>query len=361
MFAIDPDDRVYSVFKIGKIVDCLKAEGVPLKSALEGIHISEAELSSPLTKVSASQIVRSYRNALTYSENPNFAFDAGSKFHVATFGIYGLALLSGVDFRQTVAFAQQYYQLTAPLVDVTFEEQGASAAWSITVLPFTSLDTDVRDFIVELQFSALLCAHRDVMGPDFRLTQVQLNSQIPISGERLAEQFGCEVLYDQPKTMLIFPAEWLDKKPALGNSVTYAHVAEICDELLTELEQNSGFAGKVRQVLLGSLESPPDANSLARQFGLSPRSLRRRLQEENTSYRALIDDLRAQTAIRYMRDTRLTVEAISALLGFSDPGAFRYAFKRWTNTTPNAFRRSAVNPRWLERDLNNLTGKSLSD
>lgn len=344
MFAVDPDDNVYSVFKIGKIVDCLKAEGVPLQAALQGIRISEAELTSPMTKVSVNQILQSYKNALKFSQNPSFAFEVGSKFHVSTFGIYGLALLSGTDFRQTVAFSQKYYQLTAPLVDVTFEEQDALAIWCITVLPFTSLDDTLRDFIIELQFSALLCAHRDVMGADFCLTQVQLQARRPISGARLAEQFGCEILYEQPKNRLLFPVEWLDKKPALGNSVTYAHVAQICNDLLTELEQNTGVAGKVRQVLLGTLESPPGAETLARQLGLSPRSLRRRLQEENTSYRALIDDLRAQTAISYLRDTRLTVETIAALLGFSDPGAFRYAFKRWTKTTPNAFRRSGANP-----------------
>lgn len=344
MFAIDPDDKVYSVFKIGKIVDCLKAEGVPLQSALDGIRISEADLTSPLTKVSVNEIVQSYINALKLSKNPGFAFDVGSNFHLATFGIYGLALLSGIDFRQTIAFAQQYYQLTAPLVEVTFEEQATSAVWCISVLPFKRLDTALRDFIVELQFSALLCAHRDVMGPEFHLTQVQLNAKAPRSGARHAEQFGCEVLYEQPKNKLLFPAEWLDKKPALGNTVTYAHVSEICDGLLAELEQNTGVAGKVRQVLLANLESPPDAKALARQLGLSPRSLRRRLQEENTSYRELIDALRAQTAIRYMRETRLTVENIAALIGFSEPAAFRYAFKRWTKTTPNAFRRSGGSP-----------------
>lgn len=340
MFEIGPNEKVYSVFKIGKIVDCLKAEGVPLQSALEGVGISEAELTSPLTKVSTNQIVQSYRNALKSSRNPNFAFDAGSQFHVSSFGIYGLALLSGINFRQMTTFARQYYHLTAPLVDVTFEERNGSATWCITVLPFRPLDAALSDFIVELQFSALLCVHRDIMGPDFRLTQVQLNAQRPSGAARHSQRFGCDVLYEQTQNRLLFPAEWLDRKPALGNPVTYAHLTEICNQLLTELKQNTGVAGRARQVLLANLGSPPDTSALAGQLGLSTRTLRRRLQEENTSYRELIDDLRAQTAIRYMRDTRLTAENISFLLGYSDPAAFRYAFKRWTKTTPGAFRRS---------------------
>jgi AraC-like DNA-binding protein len=340
MFEIGPDEEIYSVFKIGKIVDCLMAEGVPLTAAMEGIHIAEAELTSPLTKVSANQIAQSYKNALKYSRSPSFAFDAGSEFHVSTFGIYGLALLSGIDFRQSIAFGLQYYQLAAPLLNATFEERDSSAAWCITVLPFRSLDTALRDFIVELQFSAVLRVHRDIMGPDFRLTQIHLNAQRPTQGAHHAEKFGCEVLYEQPQNRLLFPAEWLDRKPALGNPVTHAQAAIICEQLLTELKHNTGVAGRVRQVLLTNLESPPNVDTLAGQLGLSTRTLRRRLQEENTSYRELIDDLRAQTAIRYMRDTRLTVETIAFLLGFGDPAAFRHAFRRWTKTAPNEFRRS---------------------
>jgi AraC-like DNA-binding protein len=340
MFEIGPNEKVFPVVKIAKVVDALKEEGVSLQDALAGVHISEAELNSPVTKVSANQIVQSYRNALKSSQNPGFAFEVGSKFHVSTYGIYGLALLSSVSFRQTVDFAVQYHQLTAPLVAVGFEEQPSTAAWTMAVFPFLQFDAALHAFIIDLQIGAHLCLHRDIMGSAFRPAQVQLVSPRPSWAERQAEQFGCEVLYEQPANKLLFSVDWLDKTPSLGNLVTYAQVAEICDQLLNELKQNTGVAGKVRQILLSNLEQPPGLDALASRLGLSPRTLRRRLQEENTSYRELIDDLRAQIAIRYMRDTRLTVEHIAFMLGFSDAATFRYAFRRWTNTAPSEFRRA---------------------
>jgi AraC-like DNA-binding protein len=341
MFEIAPSEKVFPVVKIAKIVDALREEGVALEAALAGIRISEAELNSPVTKVSADQIVQSYRNALKCSQNPSFAFDVGSKFHVSTYGIYGLALLSSVSFRQTAAFAVLYQQLAAPLVAVGFEEQSPVAAWIMTVFPFVQLDAALHDFIIDLQIGAHLCLHRDVMGPAFRPTQIQLISARPSWAERQAEQFGCEVLYNQRENKMLFMADWLDRAPSLGNLVTYSQVAQICDQLLAELKQNTGVAGKVRQVLLANLECPPSVDDLASRIGMSTRTLRRRLQEENTSYRELIDDLRAQIAIRYVRDTQLTVEKIGFLVGFSDAAAFRYAFRRWTNTAPNEFRRAS--------------------
>jgi AraC-like DNA-binding protein len=71
---------------------------------------------------------------------------------------------------------------------------------------------------------------------------------------------------------------------------------------------------------------------------MSARTLRRKLREEDTSFRQLVDELRRDFALRYLRDTDLTVEEIAETLGFSDAANFRHAFRRWTNTAPYEFR-----------------------
>ena len=71
---------------------------------------------------------------------------------------------------------------------------------------------------------------------------------------------------------------------------------------------------------------------------MGERTLRRKLREEGTSFRELVDQLRMDMAIKYLRDTDLTVEAISESLGFSDAANFRQAFRRWTNAAPQAYR-----------------------
>jgi AraC-like DNA-binding protein len=341
MFAIGPNDKVFPAVKIAKIVDALAGEGVPSADALAGLGMSNAQLNAPATRVSANQIIQCYRNALNCSKNPDFAFEVGRSFHVTTYGIYGLALLSGVSFRQIIDFAVQYHQLTAPLMEVRFEEQPGAAVWIMTAFPFPQLDGPLHDFIVDLQIGAHLCLHRDVMGQEFYPTRIELITAKPRPSQRRAEQCGCEVLYGQPQNRMLFASDWLDRTPSLGNRVTHSQVAQICDQLLTEMNQSAGLAGKVRQLFLANMERPPGFEALASQLGLSARTLRRRLQEEGTSFRELIDDLRAQVAIKYVRDTNLTVESIAFLLGFSDAAAFRYAFRRWAQVPPNEFRRAS--------------------
>ena len=70
----------------------------------------------------------------------------------------------------------------------------------------------------------------------------------------------------------------------------------------------------------------------------TPRTLRRQLRLQNTSFRQLSDELRVHVALRYLRETKMTVEDIAFELGFSDPANFRHAFRRWTGKTPHEYR-----------------------
>jgi AraC-like DNA-binding protein len=99
---------------------------------------------------------------------------------------------------------------------------------------------------------------------------------------------------------------------------------------MEEFDLHSGFVGKVRQVLMTNLMRPTSFERVAQNLHISARTLRRKLREENTSFRRLIDELRRDIAIRYLRDTDLTVEDIAESLGFSDAANFQHAFRRWT-------------------------------
>lgn len=115
-------------------------------------------------------------------------------------------------------------------------------------------------------------------------------------------------------------------------------LVELCDELLEEFEYRLGVAGKIRQMVLIKLMRPARFDAVAVELKMSPRTLRRKLREESTSYRKLIDELRRNMALKYLRDRNLTVEQISSLVGFSEAANFRHAFRRWTKTAPARFR-----------------------
>jgi AraC-like DNA-binding protein len=72
---------------------------------------------------------------------------------------------------------------------------------------------------------------------------------------------------------------------------------------------------------------------------MSLRTLHRRLAEERTSYRAIVDDVRAELACEYLSEADVPLSEVAARLGFSHVNAFRRAFRRWTSQRPTDLRR----------------------
>ena len=79
---------------------------------------------------------------------------------------------------------------------------------------------------------------------------------------------------------------------------------------------------------------------VAAHLGVPVRTLRRKLRDEETSFRDLFDQLRAEVAIKYLRDTQMTIDDIAHALGFSETSNFRHAFRRWNHASPQEVRHS---------------------
>lgn len=333
-----PNDKVYPPQKLALLLDQLAAEGVSPQEALAGVGVSEEAVGWPDTRLSLNQMIASHQNALRLSRDPNFAYRLGLRFHAPAHGMYGFALLSSTDYRQTIDFAMRYRQLAVPLVHVDFSETSTSGVWTMTPLAHAAMTPRLCRYLLELQIGTHLALHRDVMNAGFNAQQIRLTLDPSEDPARYVELFGCPVLFGQPQNQMLFDVAWLNQRPELGNETTFGAVQKICDVLIGDLRLRIGFAGRVRQYLLANLMKSVRVGNVARHFEMSVRTLRRKLLEEDTTYRQLLDDLRRDLAIRYLRDTVMTVDDIGAALGFSEPTNFRQAFRRWTKATPSDFR-----------------------
>jgi AraC-like DNA-binding protein len=332
-------DRAYLPTKLAAIVDALVADGVELEEALAGIGVSGNELHSPDLFVSVDQVMAACRNAVRLSRDPWLAFRIGSSMHLSAYGMYGYAILCSADFRKTMDFCVRYHVLATPLVALSFAEQNGSGIWAIDPIPQSSDDDRLYRFIVEMQLGVTLSLMRDVMGPSFAPDEIDLVYDRPGDPGSLEALAACSARYAQPRNRFVFDAKWLDGTARLGNRTTYANVLALCDELLASLAMRAGVAGKVRASLLADIASRPTLTLTAQRMETTERTLRRLLKQQGTSFRAVADELRAQLALKYLRETAMTNEDIAAALGFSDAANFRHAFRKWTGKSPSAFRR----------------------
>ena len=252
-----PNEKIYPVVKLAAIVDLLAIEGVSATDALRGVDLSKSAISLPTTRISINQLIQCFRNASRLSRDPRFAYHAGLRFHVSTYGMYGFAILCSTDFRQTMHFASKYLQLATPHADVSFREDGDRAVWSIVPIPHPRVDVALYQFLVELTFGTMRSLHRDVMGSSFAARELHVTYSPPDDAEAYTDAFGCTVLFAQSENAFVFDAAWLDRTPTLGNEITYKETVELCNRLLEEMQLRIGLAGRVREILLANLGLGP--------------------------------------------------------------------------------------------------------
>jgi len=115
-----------------------------------------------------------------------------------------------------------------------------------------------------------------------------------------------------------------------------------CDVLMQSSERRRGITALVRSKLFRDSGLFPTLPDVADELDIHPRTLRRRLAEEGTSFRALLNEARSTVAVDLLRNVGLTVEEVSTRLGYTEVSTFSHAFKRWRGVAPSAYSRRGV-------------------
>jgi AraC-like DNA-binding protein len=161
----------------------------------------------------------------------------------------------------------------------------------------------------------------------------------PTWAHRYLEVFGCPVQFSHNEDSITFMQRDLDRPLLSANAEVNPILEQHAERALARLDQR-GISGRVRMVLYRMLSGEePQLARVARELGMSVRTLQRRLSAEAARFGDLVDDVRRGVAEEYLSVDGMNLMEIGFLLGFSDPNSFFRAFKRWTGTTPHAYRR----------------------
>jgi AraC-like DNA-binding protein len=331
-------ERVYESTKLAALFDVLVDQGCPADEILKNVNLTTEQVHSPKSRISLAELMTACRNAIRLSSDPHLPYRIGTSVHISAYGMYGFAILCCPDFRKAMAFAERYHALAAPLATIEFTEQNDVASWTIEPNALSAADPQIYRFITEMQIGIHLSLMRDIMGPAFAPDRIDVAYPDAHDFSLPTDQIGCRLNPASGANRIVFRSAWLDQAANLGNKTTYPAVLALCDDLLDDLKSRIGIAGEIRTLLLRNISNPPSLTVVAKLLEMSDRSLRRQLREQGISFRALLDELRMQIALKYLRTTGLSNEDVALALGFSDAANFRRAFRRWTGKSPSEIR-----------------------
>jgi AraC-like DNA-binding protein len=315
--------------------------GVDVPQLLARSGLGTVQLADPSYRVSWPVFRQLVVDALGMSREPALGLLAGQRLTLSTHGVLGFAAQNSDTIRQALGLIERYLLLRTTLLSVHHEVLPARdhqpAEVRVILTENWPLD-EVRRPVHEAVVLALKNVLDHLTMGSCKISEVAFAFARPSYGELAEGLFKCAVRYNQPWTGLSLPLELLDVPLKMADPAAFAEAAQICQRELDKLEVGPALATKVRRVLLDQHNGFPSLVVTARLFHMTPRTLHRRLQEEGTSFAAILEDVRHMLALEHLKSDRLGVEEIGYLLGYTDLANFRRAFKRWEGVPPSLWR-----------------------
>lgn len=311
--------------------------GGDLKAALQQVGLDPAVLRQGDAQVDFTTYCQLLENCAVTWRLPDLAFRMVPYQHLEILGPVALVTRMEPTLRDALYSIVQNLTVYTNALVAALEEQEDVAAVIVSV---QNLPVVTRQYI----FLTLAVTKNIIDQAAGRpLTYIEASFREPQLGlARTAEAwFGCPVRFGAERDALYFNREALDLR--LERSDTAYH-AIIRRYLSTEREATSGsVVDATRQEIARQMElGHCTLESVAHARRLEPRSLQRRLKEENSSFRELIDDWRRKRAMSLVTLTRKPLSDVADALGYAHQAVFTRAFLRWYGQSPLVYRKQAA-------------------
>lgn len=323
-------------FYLQQVLETVASYGINVPLWLEGIGLAVPDYENPEVTLPWQQFRRIVLEAMELTKEPSFGLMVGQRLLVNTHGILGFAAMNSGSIRQLVELLERFLSLRTDLVIPASELVGDE--FHVVLQEQRALD-DIRQPVLEAIIQALKNILDYVAMGTSSINYISLPFSKDGNSELLQAQLRCEIKYDQEWAGFVIPADLLDKPLTMANSASYRDATKICQQELEALESQTSLSARIRKLLLTSSNGFPTLELVARRFHMTPRTLHRRLVEEQTSFKELLDDVRHLLAKRYLDNGQLSIQEIAYTLGYSDIANFRRAFKRWQGIAPSEYQK----------------------
>jgi AraC-like DNA-binding protein len=320
---------------LARLLDLAEEFGVAPQRLCAGLGLSVEDLLCG-ELISNRQAWRMIQRALRLTGRADLGLELGIREKFTHFGLPGFAMTVARTLREAIQIAVRYQNQTGGICSVNLDCGADRAALAVA----SNLhDECVLPFVIEEFFASAVAIARQLVGDDFQLQTLEVEYPEPAYAERYREVFACPVQFGCAHNRARIEPRWLNAPIATHSAVMAAQLGALLEQQAQARALPPRSTAAVEQLLLRPGNIKLSIDQVAGLLQLSVRTLRRRLREDGSSFRALCERVQAQTALRLLQEG-MTVAAVAERLGFSDARAFRRAFKRRLGQVPSKMRQA---------------------
>ncbi len=266
---------------------------------------------------------------------PGWHIEPSLAMEAAHHGPLGVAVVSAASVADALRTLTELQAVRAAFVHISADT--TDSGWQARMMPM-SQPKGPWHVLMESNLLALACLIQRLLPPRTRAPLLTLPERYRPWQARLRDALPGQLRFDGHEYRLLVPQQLLALHCPLGDRRLHADAVGRCRAILAERSRYSPLEAEIRRRVMASLSAPPALDEMARQLGLSKRTLHRRLRARGRSYRDLLEGVRASAAASLLRDSAAPIATIAEQLGYQDTANFGRACRRWFGCAPGALR-----------------------
>lgn len=340
-----PEQLYVALGYLRPMFDHLQRNGHSIEPLLNLLGIQANQLSDPDLLLEDKYDVELFDLAESITGDANIGLSMGRAMQVAHLGVLGMLIVSCDTAGDAFDLVVRYQDLLGNGGVVERREEGAEAIISFTTSPgrYAKYSRQNDEFC----FAGWVNICKMIGGERFAPNKVSFAHPPPADISEQQAFFNCPVEYNAAANEIRMALSYSKIQLFGGNpqlkGVLEAQAKQRLQTLQGKQTDADPVVAETKQYIADALAyGIPTVDDAAERFHTSARTLQRQLEAAGKGYKELIDEVRADLASKYMRDTKLSLLDVALMLGFSEQSSFQRAFKRWFSQTPGQYRANLV-------------------
>ena len=335
-----PDPAILAAAATG-IVDYIECGGGDIDSIFGNSGIAPEMAGSPTLKLKLTDFCRLFEEASKGTRCDNFGLWFGNQFQPRDLGLWGYAMVSaptlGSALENMVGLFG--YHQEQSVMSLSRDSNG-----------LLRLEYQIRSPLIvdrrqdaELSLGMFLNVIREACGSGWAPEEVHFEHPRPDNHCEHARAFDAPVYFSQPTNVLLFRDDLLSRSMPASDLTLMALSSNCLMQLSSTCNRPMTLFDQVCSAIRSGLATGyPALEQIARELQVSPGTVQRELAQHGTVFKDLVENIRRELAMSYLRQRHLPISEISLLLGYSELSAFSRAVKRWTGAPPSAVREALL-------------------
>lgn len=298
------------------------------------VGLAVEDFANPDHRVSFAKCCALLREAAVRTATPHFGLLAGRAWRLAELGLVGEAIRHSATVREALETLVEYQHLNS--------QAGLGFLWEragMVDLGYAIYRGGLRggEQVYDVAMALVTNMMRELCGAGWQPSEVLLSHAAPVDARHYRNLFRVVPRFDCEYCAIRFPASVLDTEVMGANREMRRQAAE----RIAAMSPPGILQAVYRMLRIQLLKGVCSGDSVAHALGLHRRTLNRRLREAGTTFQRCLDQVRFEVACQLLSSSRISLDDVAAALGYASVSPFMRTFRRWSGTTPAAWRHSA--------------------